>query len=352
MRAFSALHDPVYEAPSEVSALNRFFLSLIRDERDLPFIHLTLKIMLLMIPVGILMYVPGLPNWIWWTVAAVYLVLNNLVFKGPFGLMLHCTSHRKWFKSEYSFLNHLLPWFVGPFFGQTPETYYSHHIGMHHPENNMPTDKSSTMFYQRDSLKSFGVYLGRFFLFGLIELIQYFSTKKNRKKLARNAISGEISFVLMCIGLSFVNFPATFMVFILPFLIFRTIAMMGNFAQHTFIDPEDPGNSYTNSISCINHKYNHKCWNDGYHISHHLRPAMHWTEHPNHLTRNADKYVSNRALIFEGIDFLGVWLRVMKKDYEGLADKVVNLNGMWESKEEVIAVMKERTQRLPKERWT
>ena len=56
--------------------------------------------------------------------------------------------------------------------------------------------------------------------------------------------------------------------------------MMGNWTQHAFVDGEDPGNAYKNSITCINVKYNKKCWNDGYHISHHIRPAMHWTEHP------------------------------------------------------------------------
>jgi fatty acid desaturase len=348
MRAFAALHDPVYEAPSQVSSLNRFFLSLIRDERDLPFVHLALKIILIMIPTGLMMFVPAIDGWLWWAFAAAYFYMNNFVFKGPFGLMLHCTSHRPWFKKDYDFLNKILPWFVGPFFGQTPETYFSHHIGMHHPENNMPTDRSSTMFYQRDSMKSFWAYFARFFFLGVVELVQYLKTK-NRKKLIRNALTGEIGFILMCVGLSFVNFPATFMVFILPFLISRLIMMMGNFAQHTFVDASDPNNAYKNSITCINHKYNHKCWNDGYHISHHLRPAMHWTEHPVHLQKNMQKYIDNKAIIFEGIDFLGVFVRVMKKDYEGLAEKTVNLGGMWESKEELIATMKERTKRISKE---
>jgi hypothetical protein len=76
---------------------------------------------------------------------------------------------------------------------------------------------------------------------------------------------------------------------------------------------------------------------------------MHWTEHPVHLQKNMQKYIDNKAIIFEGIDFLGVFVRVMKKDYEGLAEKTVNLGGMWESKEELIATMKERTKRISKE---
>ncbi|WP_090601813.1 hypothetical protein [Parapedobacter koreensis] len=41
------------------------------------------------------------------------------------------------------------------FFGHMADTYYAHHVGMHHAENNLKDDKSSTMSYQRDSLKSF-----------------------------------------------------------------------------------------------------------------------------------------------------------------------------------------------------
>ena len=64
-----------------------------------------------------------------------------------------------------------------------------------------------------------------------------------------------------------------------------------------------------------------------------------------------DEYVENKALVFEDLDFLGVWAKIMKKDYEKLADHVVNLGGMWESREEVIQVMKDRTKRFSKEDW-
>ena len=36
---------------------------------------------------------------------------------------------------------------------------------MHHVENNLPDDLSSTMRYQRDSFLHFLVYFGRFFFF-------------------------------------------------------------------------------------------------------------------------------------------------------------------------------------------
>jgi fatty acid desaturase len=136
------------------------------------------------------------------------------------------------------------------------------------------------------------------------------------------------------------------MVFILPFLISRLIMMMGNWAQHSFVDAEDPGNHYKNSITCINTPYNKKCWNDGYHISHHIKPAMHWTKHPQHLQENLAAYAENKALVFEGIEFLTVWINLMNKKYEKLASHVVNINGMFSSEAEVINLLKSRAAKI------
>jgi fatty acid desaturase len=343
MKQLALITDPVFAGAGRYNALDRFFLSLIRDERDLPFIYLTLKISLVMIPVGLSMYF--LSGWLWWAAAVAYFYLNNVVFKGPFGLMLHCTSHRKFFKPEYEAFNNYLPWVVGPFFGQTPETYYSHHIHMHHAENNLPEDLSTTMFYQRDSFRDFLKYFGSFMTVGLKNLFSYFR-KNNRPNLARKILIGEAAFILLCVMLSIVNLAATFMVFILPFLISRFVMMLGNWSQHAFIDATDPGNPYKNSITCINHKYNHKCWNDGYHISHHQKPHMHWTQHPVYFRKTLDEYAENKAIVFDNLDFLRVFILLMQKKYDRLADHVVNINSTFGSRQEAVALLKERTRRI------
>ena len=339
------ISDPVYLKPEKESAADRFLRSLIRDESDLPFVHLTLRITLSLLTLAVLLYLPFISGWLWGVLAAVYLVLNNFVFKGPFGLMLHCTSHRVLFKKEYGFLNHYLPWVIGPLFGQTPETYYSHHIGMHHPENNMPEDDSSTMGYQRDSLLGFSRYLSSFFFAGIFYLAAYF-VRKRRKKLLIRSVRGEFLFVAGCVGLSFVNWPATLVVFIIPFAISRVIMMLGNWAQHAFICAEDPSNPYKNSITCINTKYNHKCWNDGYHTSHHAKPSMHWTEHPVYFRRTLQEYVDNDAIVFDGIHFLHVFIYLITKRYDLLARHFVNIGERYQSEEEVIAFLKERTKKI------
>ena len=347
MKSLEQISDPVYIKKGQ-SAIDNFFLKYIKDERDLPFIYLSIEISLILFPLAILLFFP-LTLWFWIPLAIVYTFLNNLVFKGPFGLMLHCTSHRRFFKKKYDFMNQYLPWVLAPIFGQTPETYFTHHIGMYHPENNLEEDESSTMHYQRDSFRSFMLYFLDFMIFGIFKVTNYFK-RKNRKKLRLMMIRGEILYFTLTIILYFVNFKATLIVFILPFLISRFIMMLGNWTQHAFVDAADPGNPYKNSITTINVKYNHKCWNDGYHISHHIFPTMHWTEHPAHLINNKADYAANKAFVFEGLDFGKVFFLLMRKKYDVLANHIINFNNnTFESREELITLMKARSQRIPKE---
>ena len=344
MKILGTITDPMGVA-KPATALDRFFVSLIRDERDLPFVYLTLKITFTLIPLAVLLFWPGLPGAIWWVAAILYQFLNNVTFKGPYGLMMHCTSHRPWFKAQYGFMNHYLPWVIGPFFGQTPETYYAHHVGMHHPENNMPDDESTTMPYQRDSVSGFARYLGTFIVLGIYNLCSYF-VRKHRKRLLYRSIRGEVLFFGMCIALCFVNWPATLVVFILPFFTFRIIAMTGNWAQHAFIASDEPDNAYKNSVTCINTKYNVKCWNDGYHISHHLQSTMHWTEHPAYFLETLDEYVTNNAVVFDGIHFLHVFVYLMRGRYDLLAKHFVNLGDRFASDEEIITFLRSRTGKM------
>ena len=342
---------PVITDPRQVqinsSLINRFWLSLIRDERDLPFVHLLARITLVIIPLGVLLYLPFVSGWVWWAVAIFYLYFNNMVFKGPFGLMTHCISHRKLFKREVDWLNHYSNWLIGPFFGQSPNSYFTHHVGMHHPENNLEDDDSSTMLFQRDSFTSFLRYEAKFLFLGFYNVTRYFRTH-DRPKLRHMLVIGEMGlfafWALMCL----VNWQATLVVFILPFFISRLIMMLGNWTQHAFVDFDEPENFFKNSVTCVNTKYNHKCWNDGYHTSHHLKPNLHWTALPDHLEQNLDEFAENRALVFQDIHYLHLWWWLMTKNYDKMVDHLININGMFSSREEAIELLKSRTKRMPR----
>jgi fatty acid desaturase len=340
----SIITDPVYRADQPQHALDRFFARFINDERDLPFIYLSLRLTFTVVLSGVLLFTPLLEGWYWWALA-IFHVVHGAYWIGPFMLMLHNTSHNKFFKQEYSLLNYYIPIVVGLFFGQTPETYYSHHIGMHHAENNLEHDKSSTMAYQRDSLRGFLTYYFRFMVVGIKELAEYFVFRKKFNFL-KMALRGETAFFVMVAVLGWFNWPATLLVFVFPLIGVRFGMMAGNWGQHAFIDARDPGNSYVNSITCINSVYNQRCFNDGYHIGHHVRPRLHWTEMPNDFRNSVEKYVEQGSIVFEKVDFFAVWFLLMTKQYRVLARHYVNIGNRFSSEEEVIAFLKERTRKL------
>jgi hypothetical protein len=337
------VRDPVYRAPpGDAERLSeRIALRFIHDRRDVPFLTLMALITATVLPTGLALFVPGLFRW--W-LAAVHLVIV-IYFMGPFVLMLHNTSHRRLFRRPWGWMNQYIPWVLGPFFGESPETYFAHHVGMHHPENNLEEDLSSTMHYQRDSIVDFLRYFLRFFFFVLYEISRYF-VRKGRRSLMVRCVLGEFLFTATVVGLFFVNWRATLCVFLLPYIITRFAMMAGNWAQHAFVDRDAPGNCYRNSITCINSTYNRRCFNDGYHIGHHIKQTRHWTEMPGDFLRNVATYEEERALVFEGVDFFVVWAMLMGKRYNSLAKRYVQLGATRPSDGELIALMKERTARI------
>lgn len=346
MKPLTELTDPVYISKVKFSAYERFWLKYTNDKRDLPFIHLLTAIHLLVIPTAVILYTPLLEGWYWWLAYIPYFYISQLYFKGRFGLMLHCISHRKLFKKGYTWLYHWVIWGVCPFFGHTPETYFIHHMAMHHVENNMPDDASSTLAYRRDNVWDFMKYVARFLFLGFRDTFMYLFNKK-RRKLYMRLTYGEWSFFAFCTGMSFVNFHATLWIFIIPFVFARIVMMLGNWTQHSFIDKNDPENNFTSAINCINTKYNHTCWNDGYHTVHHLRPAMHYTDIPAEFLQLKNKFAENKTFIFDGIHYLHIFIYLMTKNYEKLADNLVNINGStFSSREEAIALMKERAKKI------
>jgi fatty acid desaturase len=336
-----ALRDPTYEPGAGPRFGERFAARFINDPRDLPFLGLMAILTVTVLPTGIVLFVPGCFRW--W-LAAVHIALF-VHFLGPYILMLHNTSHRSLFRKSWGWMNHYIPWVLGPFFGESPNTYFAHHVGMHHPENNLEDDISSTLPYRRDSVRGFSSYFLRFFFFGLVDLTAYFGRKGRRSLMARTVV-GELLFLGVVVLLLFGDWRATVAVFAVPFVVTRFLMMAGNWGQHAFIDPASPANNYRNSITCINCGYNRRCFNDGYHIGHHLKATRHWTELPEEFLRNRSTYAAEGAIVFEGIDFFGVWLCLMLKRYDWLARRVVQLGEVDRSEQQTVALLRSRTGRV------
>jgi fatty acid desaturase len=350
MQSFSEIiTDPVYHQPLKYNWYERFWLKHMNDKRDLPFIKLLTLIHLTILPAAIVLYTPLLPGIWWWMSAFTYFYFSQFYFKGSFGLMLHCLCHRKTFKTYPKAITKYIHWFVCPFFGHLGDGYFSHHLGMHHIEGNMPNDVSSTMSYQRDSLKHFLKYWIRFMWRGVWDTFFYLLSKK-RRKLYLQLSFNEVFFFVIVVALCFVNLKATLLIFIIPFLFARLVMMIGNWAQHAFVDPDEPENDLASTINCINTIYNHKCWNDGYHTIHHIRPGAHYTEYPLIFRENISRIARNKTLVFENIHYLHIFFYLVTKRYDKLAGHLVNIDHAFKNEVDAIVLMKSRTKKFNEDR--
>lgn len=333
-------HEFLYFSPRKSRFYDSFALNFIRDSRDLAFVDLIFKITFLVLPFAMFFLIDRSASIGW--VLPYYAMVG--FFLGPYILMLHNTSHRPFFKKKYDWLNYYIPWILGPFMGQSPETYFAHHIGMHHPENNMKNDLSSTLAYRRDNILDFLKYFFRFLFLSHYDLAKYFLDRK-RYKLFTKITVGELGFYLLVFILFFWNWKAAVFIFIAPLIFTRFMMMNGNWAQHAFVDPADPENSYKNSITCINSLYNQRCFNDGYHIEHHLKPSAHWTEMPQHFQENLSEYARQDAVVFKKIDYFQIWIFLMLKKYHWLAKYFVDLRVTKRGHSEIVSFLKNRSQK-------
>ncbi len=338
--------DPVYNPASfKKQPGDAFLQNYIKEERDLPLMRLIALIQFTVIPPAILLFTPLLSGWVWWAVAIPYFYWSQFRLKGSFGLLLHCMCHRKMFKEQYRWMYYYVIRVVCPFFGHLGESYHSHHVGMHHVEDNMPDDSSSTMRYQRDSLKHFMQYWLHFMALGWHDTFQYLFRRRMKRFYVPLSWS-ESLFMLGCLALCFVNLKATLLVFIVPFLFARLVMMLGNWTQHAFVDPVDPEDSLASTFVCINTPYNHKCWNDGYHALHHLRQAAHYTEYPIMFQQMLPKFVKHKTFVFSGVHYLHLFVWLMTQRYDKMAAHLVNIDGCFANNEEAIELMRLRTKQF------
>lgn len=337
------LTDPTYAPKARFDPIERFLLRYIQEERDLPIAKLLLAMAAVLWPSVVFLYTRE--TLLWWHVLGYYALLFGFFFD-RFILALHNFSHRRLFKKPYRWLTRFVTWTLGPLAGETPETYFVHHIGMHHAEGNLLSDLSTTMPYRRDSVRGFLHYWASFFFLVHPALIAYLYRRK-RHGLIKRMVAGELGWLSAVVLLSFVNFPATVVVLILPVVLSRFLMMAGNWAQHAFVDPDDPGNDRKSSIVCINTRYNRRCFNDGYHIGHHEKPNLHWSEMPRDFLAKREAYVRDEAIVFDGLDYFQVWFLLMRKRYDLLARHVVELGDAPRSEREIVALLRHRTQPIP-----
>ncbi|KAI9641989.1 hypothetical protein NHQ30_009859 [Ciborinia camelliae] len=213
--------------------------------------------------------------------------IMQTLYCGPFTLMLHNHIHNNGvLVKNYAWLDKTFPYLLEPLMGHTLHSYYYHHIKCHHVEGNGPDDLSSTLRYQRDDIIDFLKYWGRFMFFVWLELPLYFFRTK-KTKLACEVLFWES---------------------------------------------------------------NRNCFNDGWHTAHHLNPLRHWRDQPLSYLKGKHNYDSGKALVFQNIDYIMLFIKLMQKDYAYLAGCLVPTGeNIGKSNKELADMLRTKTRKFTEE---
>lgn len=318
----------------------RLARALLNDPRDTPLLAFTLRASLIVPAAGGVLLMRDVA---FAGACALYIGVYVLHLE-RFVTMFHDLNHRPLFRRRFDALNGYVHWVLGPLHGFTPYSYFSHHLLMHHPTDNGDQDESSTLPYRRDSLLDFARYYVRFMLSA--GAVARFLRRRHphRPRWARRVIRGELGSLAVLAAALLVDAPVAAVVLVAPLLVTRTLLIIGNWGEHAFVDPDEPHNLYRSSTDIIGEAVNRRCFNVGYHIGHHLRPGAHFSVQPAYFEAQRQRYGEQDAVVLRDLHYPTLWLLLMRKDYDAIAERFVRLPGApVRTRDEVVAMLRHRT---------
>jgi fatty acid desaturase len=108
---------------------------------------------------------------------------------------------------------------------------------------------------------------------------------------------------------------------LVPLLVMNFIMAMTAWVQHAFYDAERPEDYFANTVTVYDEV---NFMNEGYHLCHHHRSGLHWTEMPAHLERISGKMRESGSLVFRDMDFMDLFVELtLLRRMDVLAERLV-----------------------------
>mmetsp|Transcript_27926 Transcript_27926/g.41558 ORF Transcript_27926/g.41558 Transcript_27926/m.41558 type:complete len:541 (-) Transcript_27926:265-1887(-) len=247
---------------------------------------------------------------------------------------------KKW---RRRFTDHINGLFIGVFNGSIPHHYATAHLKIHHRWHNDTGDVHTNMDVDRTEFKNYVLYLPRFLLYwvGISPMVLFNHRKEYR--LLRELGTG----MLVYYSIAATIWYKTSLLFLFAFWFYPMLeaaCFLGAIAYlwHAFVDENDPGNQYVNSITILRGLDN--IWNEDYHVVHHHFPNVHWTEAPQHFALEKPKYVKCRATIFADCEQGQMCYWMFSQRWDDMTNHFVDLHYIYsngEKNEDKLLTVKE-----------